>query len=150
MGDALVVTNGDQTDTIVGKGDFHAGCMARAYEPDAPNFTPRISCVISPDGSFELSILKRQGGNDTKASDRCVRAFFSYEGADAGAGYFISTYQCDGSPCRAFPASPSRSHCPQQTRSGARSTPTTRSRSTPTWAARSGSTTRTWATRRSP
>lgn len=106
MGDALVVTNGDQTDTIVGKGDFHAGCMARSYEPDAPNFTPRISCVISPDGSFELSILKRQGGNDTKASDRCVRAFFSYEGADAGAGYFISTYQCDGSPLPSFAGEP--------------------------------------------
>lgn len=106
MGDALVVTNGDQTDTIVGKGDFHAGCMARAYEPDAPNFTPRISCVISPDGSFELSLLKRQGGNDPAASDRCVREFFAYEGADARTGYFISTYQGDGNPLPSFSGEP--------------------------------------------
>ena len=66
MGDKLVVTNGDQTDTIVEKGDFFAGCMAREYEPDAPNFTPRISACINPDGSFEMSILKHQfeqGGN---------------------------------------------------------------------------------------
>jgi len=59
MGDALVVTNGDQTDTIVEAGDFRAGCMQREYEPDAPNFTPRISAIVNPDGSFEMSILKR-------------------------------------------------------------------------------------------
>ena len=49
MGDALVVTNGDQTDTIVEAGDFRAGCMQREYEPDAPNFTPRISGLLYPD-----------------------------------------------------------------------------------------------------
>ena len=59
MGKDLVVTNGDQTDTIVEKGDFVAGCMAREYEPDKPNYTPRISSVLHSDGSFELSILKR-------------------------------------------------------------------------------------------
>ena len=71
MGDKLVVTNGDQTDTIVEKGDFFAGCMAREYEPDAPNFTPRISACINPDGSFEMSILKHQF---EQGCDRCQRA----------------------------------------------------------------------------
>ena len=103
MGDALVVTNGDQTDTIVEKGDFFAGCMAREYEPDAPNYTPRISSVVYPDGSFELSILKH---DPDSASDRCLRQFFSYEGADEGVGYFISTYQGDGDPLPSFAGEP--------------------------------------------
>ena len=99
MGDKLVVTNGDQTDTIVEKGDFFAGCMAREYEPDAPNFTPRISAVVNPDGSFQMSILKR-------ASGRCLREFFCYEGCDEGTGYFISTYQGDGDPLPTFAGEP--------------------------------------------
>ena len=100
MGDKLVVTNGDQTDTIVEAGDFRAGCMKREYEPDAPNFTPRISAVINEDGSFEISILKHG------ASDRCQREFFAYEGADEGTGYFISTYQGDGNPLPTFAGEP--------------------------------------------
>ncbi|MDO4290923.1 MAG: IMP cyclohydrolase [Eggerthellaceae bacterium] len=100
MGDALVVTNGDQTDTIVEAGDFRAGCMKREYEPDAPNFTPRISAVVNPDGTFEISILKHG------ANDRCVREFFAYEGADEGTGYFISTYQGDGNPLPTFAGEP--------------------------------------------
>jgi IMP cyclohydrolase len=103
MGDALVVTNGDQTDTIVERGSFREGCMAREYEPDAPNYTPRISAVVRPDGSFELSILKHDPGSST---DRCLRQFFSYEGADEGVGYFISTYQGDGDPLPSFAGEP--------------------------------------------
>ena len=103
MGDALVVTNGDQTDTIVERGSFREGCMAREYEPDAPNYTPRISSVVYPDGSFELSILKH---DPDSASDRCLRQFFSYEGADEGVGYFISTYQGDGNPLPTFAGEP--------------------------------------------
>ena len=99
MGDALVVTNGDQTDTIVEAGDFRAGCMQREYEPDAPNFTPRISAIVNGDGTFELSILKHVDG-------RCVREFFAYEGADEGCGYFLSTYQGDGSPLPTFSGEP--------------------------------------------
>lgn len=106
MGDALVVTNGDQTDTIVERGSLHAGCMERSYEPDSPNFTPRISAIVQADGSFELSLLKRQGGNNPAASDRCVREFFAYEGADARTGYFISTYQGDGNPLPSFAGEP--------------------------------------------
>lgn len=100
MGDALVVTNGDQTDTIVEAGDFRTGCMKREYEPDDPNFTPRISAIIYPDGTFEISILKHQ------ENGRCLREFFSYEGADEGAGYFISTYQHDGNPLPSFAGEP--------------------------------------------
>ncbi len=100
MGDALVVTNGDQTDTIVEAGDFRAGCMQREYEPDAPNFTPRISAIVNPDGTFEMSILKHADG------DRCTREFFVYEGAEPGTGYFISTYQGDGNPLPTFAGEP--------------------------------------------
>lgn len=100
MGDALVVTNGDQTDTIVEAGDFRAGCMKREFEPDAPNFTPRISAVINADGSFEISILKHA------RDGRCLREFFAYEGADEGTGYFISTYQGDGNPLPTFAGEP--------------------------------------------
>lgn len=100
MGDSLVVTNGDQTDTIVEAGSFRAGCMAREFEPDAPNFTPRISAIINPDGTFEISILKHQ------ENGRCLREFFAYEGADEGVGYFISTYQGDGSPLPTFAGEP--------------------------------------------
>ena len=100
LGDDLVVTNGDQTDTIVEAGDFRAGCMKREYEPDAPNFTPRISAIVRPDGSFEMSILKHQ------ESGRCLREFFAYEGADVGTGYFISTYQGDGNPLPTFAGEP--------------------------------------------
>ena len=95
-----MVTNGDQTDTIVEKGSFRDGCMVREFEPDDPNFTPRISSILYPDGSFELSILKHQ------SSGRCLREFFSYEGADEGVGYFISTYEGDGNPLPSFAGEP--------------------------------------------
>ena len=102
MGDDLVVTNGDQTDTIVELG-FREGLMTRAYEPDAPNYTPRISSVIHADGSFELSILKH---DPTTADERCLREFFAYEGVDEGLGYFISTYRGDGNPLPSFAGEP--------------------------------------------
>ena len=96
---ALVVTNGDQTDTIANMGDFRAALATREYEPDDPNFTPRISAILNDDGSFELSILKRVAG-------RCQREFFAYEGADEGVGFFISTYQSDGNPLPSFAGEP--------------------------------------------
>ena len=99
MGDALVFTNGDQTDTICQYGDFRKGLMTRKYEPDEPNWTPRISALINGDGSFELSILKHNHG-------RCLREFFCYEGCDEQTGYFISTYQGDGSPLPTFAGEP--------------------------------------------
>lgn len=95
----LIVTNGDQTDTIAAAGDFRKALMTREYEPDAPNFTPRISSVLYPDGSFELAILKEKDG-------RCLREFFCYEGCDDGKGYFISTYEGDGDPLPSFSGEP--------------------------------------------
>ena len=99
MGDSLIVTNGDQTDTIRDMGCFRKALMTREYEPDEPNYTPRISALCRADGSFELSILKRQDG-------RCLREFFSYEGCDEGRGYFISTYQGPGDPLPSFAGEP--------------------------------------------
>ena len=99
MGDALVVTNGDQTDTICQYGDFRKGLMTRKYEPDEPNWTPGISALTNGDGSFDLSILKHNHG-------RCLREFFCYEGCDEQTGYFISTYQGDGSPLPTFAGEP--------------------------------------------
>ena len=95
----LVVTNGDQTDTIRDMGSFRKALMTREYEPDEPNWTPRISAIMRDDGSFEISILKRTGG-------KCLREFFSYEGAQEGTGYFISTYQGDGNPLPSFAGEP--------------------------------------------
>ncbi|MBQ3534499.1 MAG: inosine monophosphate cyclohydrolase [Clostridia bacterium] len=95
----LIVTNGDQTDTIRDYDDFRAGLMTREYEPDHPNYTPRISAMIYNDGSFDISILKHKDG-------RCLREFFCYEGCEEGKGYFISTYQGDGSPLPTFAGEP--------------------------------------------
>lgn len=97
--DALIVTNGDQTDTIWKMGDFRAALATREYEPDEPNFTPRISAILYKDGSFEMSILKHRDG-------RCIRGFFNFEGVDEGKAYFISTYQGDGNPLPTFAGEP--------------------------------------------
>ncbi len=99
LGDALIVTNGDQTDTIRDMGDFRKALMTRQYEPDEPNFTPRISAILYGDGSFELSILKRRAGG-------CLREFFCYEGCEEGKGVFLSTYRGDGSPLPSFAGEP--------------------------------------------
>ena len=95
----LIVTNGNQTDTIRDMGDFRAALATREYEPDDPNWTPRISAILNADGSFSLSILKRVDG-------RCLRCTYDYEGCDEGRGYFISTYQGDGSPLPSFTGEP--------------------------------------------
>ena len=105
-GDALVVTNGDQTDTVCQYGDFRKALMTREYEPDGPNWTPRISTIINGDGSFEISILKEKDG-------RCLREFFCYEGCDEGKGYFISTYQGNGSPLPSFAGEPMEIDMPE-------------------------------------
>ena len=97
--DALIVTNGDQTDTIWKMDDFRAALATREYEPDEPNFTPRISAILYKDGSFEMSILKHRDG-------RCIREFFNFEGVDEGKAYFISTYQGDGNPLPTFAGEP--------------------------------------------
>lgn len=99
MDGSLIVTNGDQTDTVRDFGDFRAALMTREYEPDEPNWTPRISTICHLDGSFEMSILKRVQG-------RCLREFFCYEGCEEGKGFFLSTYQGDGNPLPSFSGEP--------------------------------------------
>lgn len=107
---SLIVSNGDQTDTIL-EGlkaglDIRQALKSREYEPDAPNYTPRISAVIKADGSFVISILKRSEG-------RCLRAYFDYEGCDEGVGYFISTYMHDGNPLPSFEGEPMAVELPE-------------------------------------
>ncbi|MFA7118576.1 MAG: IMP cyclohydrolase [Sphaerochaetaceae bacterium] len=93
MEDAIVVTNGDQTDTIIrglkeGK-DFSQALESREYEPDGPNYTPRISAILhfAPCFRYELSILKREGG-------LCVRPHWNYV-PEAGTGHILHTYAHD-------------------------------------------------------
>ncbi len=106
----LIVTNGDQTDTIydgVKAGmTFSKSLESRAFEPDAPNLTPRISGMLTfgeGDVSYEMSILK---SIDAEGSD-CARYTFSYP-AKAGLGHFIHTYVTDGSPIPTFQGEPER------------------------------------------
>ena len=86
-----IVTNGDQTDTIrdtLQEGHcYRHGLHQRTFEPDAPNYTPRISGVVKPDGSYNLSILKSFNGDPSC----CCRYFFEYDAPVAGYGHFIHT-----------------------------------------------------------
>jgi len=101
-----IVTNGDQTDTIR---DFllqghcyrHA-LLTRTFEPDGPNWTPRVSGVLKPDGTYNLSILKSLGGDDSC----CCRYFYEYDAPKAGTGHFISTYVGFGDPIPSFQGEP--------------------------------------------
>lgn len=99
-----IVTNGDQTDTIYDfmiKGDcYHDALITREYEPDFPNYTPRISGIVKPNGDYNLSILKSNLGQP-----QCVRFFYEYP-AVAGQGHFIHTYKCDGNPIPSFEGEP--------------------------------------------
>lgn len=109
LGNKTIVTNGDQTDTIYDGMDhqftFEQSLRARKFEPDAPNYTPRISGIIrcEKDGfNYALSILKSAGGNP----DSCQRFTFSYENPIAGQGHFIHTYVGDGNPLPSFTGEP--------------------------------------------
>ena len=105
FGRGLVVTNGDQTDTVVeflkeGR-PFEQALRTREFEPDGPNWTPRISGLLAPDGSYKLSILKAADA----AGSACVRETFEYP-ALSGTGHFISTYETDGDPLPSFRGEP--------------------------------------------
>jgi len=101
-----IVTNGDQTDTIldhlINGSDFHTALQTREFEPDAPNYTPRISGIIEADGGYSLSILKAIEGG----AERCQRNFFEFSNAKPGLGHFISTYETDGDPLPSFTGEP--------------------------------------------
>ena len=110
----LIVTNGDQTDTVyngikAGK-TFSAALESREFEPDAPNLTPRISGMLTfdkNDFSYQMSILKSA---DAEGS-ACCRYTFSYPSL-AGLGHFIHTYVCDGNPIPTFQGEPERVSIP--------------------------------------
>ena len=108
VGDDLVVTNGDQTDTIrdflVEGKSFGQSLHTREFEPDGPNYTPRISGIIAPDGSFKLSILKSADGDPSC----CHRFFYTYDKPLAGEARFIHTYMGDGNPLPSFEGEPKR------------------------------------------
>lgn len=104
-----IVTNGDQTDTVydgMKEGmTFEQSLRSREFEPDEPNYTPRISGVIhAADGSFSyaMSILKSNNGSP----QGCNRYTFAYENPAAGEGHFIHTYMHDGSPLPSFEGEP--------------------------------------------
>ncbi len=101
-----IVTNGDQTDTVYdymkrGK-TFEAALRSRTFEPDKPNYTPRISGIVDVDGDYKLSILKSAGGNP----DSVHRYFYEYDSPVSGEGHFIHTYEGDGNPLPSFSGEP--------------------------------------------
>ncbi len=109
LGNKTIVTNGDQTDTVydgMKEGlTFEQSLRSREFEPDAPNFTPRISGVMQVDGrkyDYFMSILKSNNGNP----DGCNRFTYAYENPGAGEGHFIHTYMHDGNPLPSFEGEP--------------------------------------------
>ncbi len=112
-GCGLIVTNGDQTDTVwefLSKGEsWESALRTRCFEDDGPNWTPRISGLQGKDGSYKMSILK---SNDAEGS-ACARFFYEYP-AKAGLGHFLHTYVCDGNPViPTFQGEPERVLIPQ-------------------------------------
>ena len=105
----MIVTNGDQTDTVYdlmkeGK-TFEQALRTREFEPDAPNYTPRISGIMNVEGGkydFAMSILKSNNGDPSS----CQRFTYSYENPKAGEGYFIHTYMKDANPLPSYEGEP--------------------------------------------
>ena len=109
LGTKTIVTNGDQTDTIYELMDhqqtFEQALRTREFEPDGPNYTPRISGIMHIDGgkfNYAMSILKSNQGDP----DSCNRYTFAYENPKAGEGRFIHTYMSDGNPLPSFEGEP--------------------------------------------
>ncbi len=109
LGNKTIVTNGDQTDTIYELMDkqqtFEQALRTREFEPDAPNYTPRISGIMHVgNGSYNyaMSILKSNNGSP----DACNRYTFAYENPMSGEGHFIHTYMGDGNPLTSFEGEP--------------------------------------------
>lgn len=109
LGSTTIVTNGDQTDTVydglkAGK-TFEESLRCRQFEPDAPNYTPRISGVmdiVNGKYTYAMSILKSDNGNP----EECNRFTFTYDNPLAGEGHFIHTYMKDGNPLPSFEGEP--------------------------------------------
>ena len=110
FGDNIIVTNGDQTDTIyeylkTGK-SFEDALYTRTFEPDAPNFTPRISGLIELKDrlKLKLSILKSDEGNENQT----LRFFYNYDNVKAGEGFLIHTYKENSDPLKSFEGEPKK------------------------------------------
>lgn len=113
IGHGLIVTNGDQTDTIwhyLSRGEsWESALRTRRFEDDGPNWTPRISGLQASDGSYKMSILKSADPEGTK----CARYFYEYPAVPA-LGHFLHTYVCDGNPViPTFMGEPERVSIPQ-------------------------------------
>lgn len=109
LGNKTIVTNGDQTDTIYEMMDkqqtFEQALRTREFEPDGPNYTPRISGIMHLEGggyNYAMSILKSNDGDPSG----CSRYTFAYENPAAGEGHFIHTYMHDGDPLPSFEGEP--------------------------------------------
>lgn len=109
IGNRTIVTNGDQTDTVyegIEKGlTFEQALRSREFEPDGPNYTPRISGIMQVENGtyhYAMSILKSNNGNP----DSCCRYTFTYENPVPGEGHFIHTYMHDGDPLPSFEGEP--------------------------------------------
>lgn len=109
LGNKTIVTNGDQTDTIYELMDrqqtFEQALRTRTFEPDAPNYTPRISGILHIENggyNYAMSILKSNQGDPSS----CNRYTFAYENPRAGEGHFIHTYMGDGNPLPSFEGEP--------------------------------------------
>ena len=109
LGNKTIVTNGDQTDTIYEGMDrqltFEQSLRSREFEPDGPNYTPRISGIMHIENgrfNYALSILKSNNGDPSS----CNRYTFAYENPTAGEGHFIHTYMQDGNPLPSFEGEP--------------------------------------------
>ncbi|MCI8725136.1 MAG: inosine monophosphate cyclohydrolase [Hungatella sp.] len=109
LGNKTIVTNGDQTDTIYEGMDrqltFEQTLRAREFEPDGPNYTPRISGIMHIENgkyNYAMSILKSNNGSPRA----CNRFTFAYENPEAGEGHFIHTYMGDGNPLPSFEGEP--------------------------------------------
>ena len=109
LGNKTIVTNGDQTDTIYEGMDkqmtFEQSLRCREFEPDGPNYTPRISGIMHIEGgkyNYAMSILKSNNG----CPDSCLRYTYAYENPAAGEGRFIHTYMHDGNPLPSFEGEP--------------------------------------------
>ena len=109
LGNKTIVTNGDQTDTIYEGMDhqltFEQSLRSREFEPDAPNYTPRISGIMHIENgkyNYAMSILKSNNGDPSG----CNRYTFAYENPAAGEGHFIHTYQHDANPLPSFEGEP--------------------------------------------
>ena len=109
LGNKTIVTNGDQTDTIYEGMDsqltFEQSLRSREFEPDAPNYTPRISGIMHIENgkyNYAMSILKSDEGDPSC----CIRNTFAYENPRAGEGRFIHTYMQDGNPLPSFQGEP--------------------------------------------